>query len=113
MEVVWLVYSSFIPVRTLAYGRKYLGLFTGHDPARGSGPTVLKNTRVESPWIGRCSKSDGSDRVRSGQEGFKYHGSGRFTLTRSDPREVTQPMKSPENIDDHFELVKDTNTGPI
>ena len=32
------------------------------------------------------------DRVGSGQEAFKYHGSGRVALTRSHPREGVQPV---------------------
>ena len=34
-------------------------------------------------------------RVGSGQEAFKYQGSGRATLTRSDPREEIRLVKSP------------------
>ena len=37
----------------------------------------------------------GSGGVGWGQQVFKYRGSGRVILTRSDPREVIQPAKSP------------------
>ena len=42
----------------------------GREPARGAGQEI-------------CKKFAG--RVGSGQEVFKYHGSGRVTLIRSDP----------------------------
>ena len=50
--------------------------------SRGSGQEV-SISRVESGRVKRCSKSDGSERVRPG--GFKFYGSGRVILTRPDP----------------------------
>ena len=47
----------------------YRGLFTGHDPARGSGLEVKKNSRVEPGRVRRYSKYHGwvgSGRVGSG-----------------------------------------------
>ena len=42
---------------------KLPGLFTGHDPTRGSGQGVFKISRVESGRVKRFSKSRGSGRV--------------------------------------------------
>ena len=83
------------------------GLFTGHGPARGSGDEVFQNSRAESGRVRRCSELSrvgvglgrvGAggfqiSRVGSGQEVFKYHGSGRVTLIRPDPRDVIPPVK--------------------
>ena len=67
------------PVRNGEY-RRNSGLFTGHDPTRGSGQGGFKIS-----WVGRVGSLRfkmsrvGSGRVRSGQEVFKISriGSGR------------------------------------
>ena len=74
-------------------------LLTGHDPARGSAQKVLKDSRVGSSWVRRCSKSHGSGRVESGRVGSSRVESGGFqisqvgretlTLTRPDPTRGT------------------------
>ena len=50
--------------------------------------------RVASGRVRRCSNLTG--RIGLGQEPFKYHGSGRIILTRSDPREVIRPVETPD-----------------
>ena len=54
--------------------RLFAGLFTGHDPTRGSGQEGFKMSRVGS---GRyVLKSRGSGWVGSGQDILKSRGSG-------------------------------------
>ena len=85
---------------------KYTELFTGHDPARGSGQEFSKtkwvgSSRVESSRV-ESSRVE-SSRVGSGgvlnlngssYEVFYSYRSGRVTLARSDPREMTGSAKS-------------------
>ena len=49
-------------------------------------------TRVSSR-VGSGDVRNLTGRVESGQEVFKSHGSGRVTLTQSDPRQVIRPVK--------------------
>ena len=65
----------------------HAGLFTGHDPARGSDQEVLKTSRVESGRVRGCL---GTSWVGSGEirRFSNLKGRGRVTLTRADPREV-------------------------
>ena len=59
------------------------------DSGRGSGQEMLKISWVDSDRVRRRSKSHGAGRVGSFREVFKCHGSGRVTLTRPDPPEMT------------------------
>ena len=54
-----------------------------------------KKTRG-SNRVGPGGVGNPTGRVGSGLEVFKYYGSDRVTLTRSDPREGIPPAKSPE-----------------
>ena len=66
---------------------------------RGRVRTVSKprgSSRVGSGGVGNLTGRVGSGRVGSGQEVFQYHGSGRVSLTRSDPRTVIRLVKSNE-----------------
>ena len=63
------------------------GLFTGQDPAHGSGHEVFKTSRVGSGWAKRYSKSHGSSRVGSVRVGFGGP-------IRPDPRALTRPVNS-------------------
>ena len=77
----------------------------------GSGRVVLCRVvlcRVVSCRVGSCrfgsdrvgSGRVGSDRVGSGRVNmFSNHGSGRVTLTLSDPRAVVRPVRRPGNYD--------------
>ena len=58
-------------------------LFKVHVPTRGSCEGVITISRVEWGPIRGVSHITG--RVGSGQKIFRSHGSGRVTLTRSDP----------------------------
>ena len=48
--------------------------FTGHDPARGSGQKVSKDSLVESGRVRSYSKCHGTGQVGSGQEFFHLMG---------------------------------------
>ena len=53
------------------------GLFTGHDRARGPGQVGLKKPAGRVGSRKEVGAGNLTDRVGSGQEVFKYHGSGR------------------------------------
>ena len=46
---------------------KWAGVFTSHEPVRGSDHNAIKNLRVEPCWVRRCSKSHGKGRAGSGR----------------------------------------------
>ena len=75
-EYIYLVYLLYCASRkqnnpspgVYLWYRCYQGFsfFTGHPPARGSSEEVLRNSRVESGRVRRCSKPHGSARVELG-----------------------------------------------
>ena len=66
-------------------------LFTGQDLARGSGQELF--TTRGSSRVGSGGDRNLTGWVGSDQEGFKHHGSGRVTLIRPNPRELTDREK--------------------
>ena len=65
--------------------------FSGLDLANGSGQQCFKRSRVGSVRVASESVLNITGRVVSGQEVFKYDGSGRVTQTGSDLRELIRP----------------------
>ena len=68
------------------------GLFTGHDPARGSGRKFFYNSRIESSRARRYWESPGSGRVGSGR--VRGQEVVQISLVRSGRIDAT-PVKSP------------------
>ena len=75
----------------------------GPQKRAGISRVMIRPTgRVRSFKPSCCRVGPGQEVVRnltgrngSGQDVFESHGSGRITLTRSDPREVARPVKGP------------------
>ena len=72
----------------------HVALFTGRDPARGSGQNVFKNSRTKSGRARRYSQSHGSGRVGSG----RVESGGCSSITnRCGRAELIRPVRSPDN----------------